>query len=168
DFSPRPAQERAFEAQLELAGDLRLPVFLHQRDAHPAFFKLLNKYRHRLSRAVVHCFTGSEEELAAYLDLDCHIGLTGWICDERRGAHLHDFVARIPLDKLMLESDAPYLLPRTVQPKPKSRRNEPRYLPWVLAAVARIYGMEEAELARRTTANAIDFFTLPAPDANLL
>src|SRR5690606_1485180 len=110
---------------------------------------------------VVHCFTGTEDELAAYLDLDCHIGLTGWICDERRGAHLHDFVARTPLDKLMLETDAPYLLPRNITPKPKSRRNEPRYLPWVLQAVARIYDMDEGDLARQTTANALAFFDLP-------
>lgn len=161
DYSPRREQEYAFEAQLDLASGLGLPLFLHQRDAHERFMHILKRYRARLGRIVVHCFTGTEDEMAAYLDLDAYIGITGWICDERRGTHLQDFIGRVPENRLMLESDAPYLLPRTIRPRPASRRNEPRHLPWVLATVARSLDLPEEEVARRTTRNAREFFDLP-------
>lgn len=160
DYSPRKAQMYAFEAQLELAIDLGLPVFLHEREAHKEFIHLLARYRDQLSHAVVHCFTGTEEELAAYLDLDLHIGITGWICDERRGHHLHTFIGRIPDNRLMIETDAPYLLPRDMRPKPQSRRNEPAYLPHVLKTIAGITGRPPAEVAHQTTAVARKFYNL--------
>lgn len=160
DYSPRPAQEKAFEAQLDLAAALRMPLFLHQRDAHERFMHLLLKYRARLDRIIVHCFTGTEDELAAYLDQDAYIGITGWICDERRGRHLHDFLHRIPENRLMLETDAPYLLPRNLKPKPASRRNEPRHLVQVLNAVAEALGASTGDVAKSTTANAKAFFNL--------
>jgi TatD DNase family protein len=90
------------------------------------------------------------------------IGVTGWICDERRGQHLRDLVRRIPLDRLMLETDAPYLLPRDLSPRPKSRRNEPRHLPHILAAVAACRGEPAAAIAEATTRNAMAFFGFPA------
>ena len=160
DFSPRPEQLRCFEAQLELAVELQMPVFLHERSAHAAFAEILARHRSRLVRAVVHCFTGTGEALARYLDLDCHIGLTGWICDERRGTHLRELVARIPKDRLMIETDAPYILPRDIRPKPASHRNEPSLLPWVLRAVAKARGETPEELARSTTETANAFFGL--------
>ena len=111
NFSPQADQIHAFEQQLELACELKLPIFLHQRDAHAKFLPILKAYRDQFTNAVAHCFTGSHEELHDYLDLDLHIGITGWICDERRGTHLQSIVKEIPLDRLMLETDAPYLLP---------------------------------------------------------
>ncbi|HSO39297.1 MAG TPA: TatD family hydrolase [Labilithrix sp.] len=158
NFSPRAEQLRCFEAQLELAAELRLPVFLHERAAHAEFAEILARHRVRLVRAVVHCFTGTGEELARYLDLDLHIGLTGWICDERRGTHLRELVSRIPQDRLMIETDAPYILPRDIRPKPASNRNEPSLLPYVLRAVARARGESPEALARSTTETAQAFF----------
>ncbi|MBS2017360.1 MAG: TatD family hydrolase [Deltaproteobacteria bacterium] len=160
DFSPRDLQVKAFRAQLELAAELGMPVFLHERAAHAAFVEILGEMRPRLSRAVVHCFTGTESELDRYLALDCHIGLTGWLCDDRRGAHLAAFIGKIPTDRLMIETDAPYILPRDMRPKPKSGRNEPAYLPHVLAAVARARGTTPEALAEATSATATRFFDL--------
>lgn len=162
DFSPRPLQEKALEEQLSLAVDLQLPVFLHERDAHPRFVQILRNYRDSLPAAVVHCFTGEQRALFDYLDLDLHIGITGWICDERRGAHLHPLVRDIPAGRLMLESDAPYLLPRSLRPKPKSGRNEPAYLGEVLREVALHRQESEEQVAAHTTACARAFFGLPS------
>ncbi|MBL4781856.1 MAG: TatD family hydrolase [Porticoccaceae bacterium] len=160
DFSPRPQQELAFAAQLELASELQLPVFLHERDAHKRQLEILHCYRDHLVDGVIHCFTGDKKSLFNYLDLDLHIGVTGWICDERRGQELQNLVKNIPLNRLMLETDAPYLTPRTLQPKPKSNRNEPAYLPWVLDSVAK-FRSEPAELiAQATSTTARQFFRL--------
>ena len=158
DFSPRAVQERLFEQQLELAAQTGLPVFAHQRDAHERFIEILAPWRDRLAGIVVHCFTGSEDELAACLDLDCHIGITGWICDERRGHHLRDFIHRVPDDRLMVETDAPYLLPRDLQPRPRSRRNEPAYLRHIVEAIAHARDQDPEALAAATTATARRFF----------
>jgi TatD DNase family protein len=160
DFSPREAQMRAFAAQLALASELRLPVFMHQRDAHEEFVEVYDRYRNSIVRGVVHCFTGSSAELDAYLERDLFIGVTGWICDERRGAHLRELVRRIPADRLMIETDAPYLLPRDLDPKPKSRRNEPMYLAHIAQVVAACRGESLRNLATATTANARRFFAL--------
>ncbi len=156
DFSPRPVQDRWFEAQIELACELGLPLFLHERDAHERFCALLEPHRERLPAAVIHCFTGTRAELERYLALDLHVGITGWICDERRGLHLRELVPLIPLERLMLETDAPYLTPRDLRPKP--RRNEPRFLPHILRAVATCRGMEPDALAAATTRTARGFF----------
>lgn len=158
DFSPRPLQDRWFEAQLALAADLGLPVFLHERDAHDRFAGILREHRARIRAAVIHCFTGSERELDVYLDLDLHIGITGWICDERRGKHLRGLAPRIPQDRLMLETDAPFLAPRDM--KPRASRNEPAFLPHVLEAVAAACDRPADEVARATTATACAFFRI--------
>ncbi|MEB0027280.1 TatD family hydrolase [Pseudomonas sp. MH9.2] len=161
DFSPRPQQEKVLEEHLALAVELQLPVFLHERDANQRLLEILRDYRDRLPAAVVHCFTGEQRALFSYLDLDLHIGITGWICDERRGTHLHPLVREIPRGRLMLESDAPYLLPRSLRPKPKSGRNEPAYLPEVLREVALHRGESLEDLSAHTTACARTFFALP-------
>jgi TatD DNase family protein len=158
DFSPRNQQERWFEAQVELACELRLPLFLHERDAHQRFIGILGRHRNRISNAVVHCFTGSEQELRTYLDLDLHIGITGWICDERRGVHLRDLIRLVPLDRLMLETDAPFLMPRNMPVRPKSGRNEPAFLTHVLHTVAGAIGRDDEEVAAATTRTARAFF----------
>jgi TatD DNase family protein len=135
-------------------------VFLHERDASERLLAILKDYRDHLPAAVVHCFTGEREALFAYLDMDLHIGITGWICDERRGTHLHPLVSNIPQGRLMLESDAPYLLPRSLRPKPKSGRNEPAFLPEVLREVALHRGESAEVTAAHTTATARSFFQL--------
>ncbi len=160
NFSPRDAQLEAFKAQLAIAAESGRPVFLHQRDAHDDFVEILEPRLSSISRAVAHCFTGEGESLREYLAMGLYIGVTGWICDERRGAHLKDVVSMIPDDRLMLETDAPYLLPRTIRPKPKSRRNEPAYLPEVLRVVAKARGQTEDHVATITTDNARRFFAL--------
>jgi len=160
DFSPRPEQELAFEAQLELASELHLPVFLHERDAHKRQLEILHSYRDHLVDGVLHCFTGDKKALFNYLDLDLHIGITGWICDERRGHDLQQIVNNIPLNRLMLETDAPYLTPRTLRPKPKSSRNEPAYLPWVLDSVAEFRDESADAIAHATSTTSLKFFRL--------
>jgi TatD DNase family protein len=161
NFSPREAQLDAFRRQLEIAKHTGLPVFLHQRDAHDDFVEVLEPALPDLSRAVAHCFTGEGESLREYLAMGLYVGVTGWICDERRGKHLHDIVHIIPDDKLLIETDAPYLLPRTIRPKPKTRRNEPMYLPEVLNVVAEARGQSVDHVAKITTQNARRFFGLP-------
>lgn len=158
NFSPQDQQRRVFEAQLELAAETGKPAFLHQRDAHADFIEILRRWRPRLSAAVVHCFTDGEQELRDYLELDCHIGITGWICDERRGAHLRKLVKQIPANRLMLETDAPYLLPRDLNPKPHTHRNEPMYLAHICEVVATCAGKSSAQLGDETTRNAQQFF----------
>lgn len=160
NFSPVADQRNAFKRQLKLAEEYQLPVFLHQRDAHDDFIEILQPALERIPRAVAHCFTGGKAELLEYIDMGLYIGITGWICDERRGAHLQEIVGLIPDDRLMLETDAPYLLPRSLTPKPKSRRNEPHYLREVLRVVAQSMGRAEKDIARLSRKNAERFFAL--------
>lgn len=160
NFSPPEAQRSAFVAQLEIAAGARKPVFLHQRDAHADFTAILKDHRKGLAGGVAHCFTGGRTELEDYLALGLHIGVTGWVSDERRGQELREAVPHIPADRLMLETDAPYLLPRDLEPRPKSRRNEPGYLPHIARAVAKLRGEAVDMVAESTTRNAIRFFGL--------
>jgi TatD DNase family protein len=160
NFSPRAAQRRAFESQLRLAAETGRPVFLHQRDAHADFVALLRDFRRLLSGAVAHCFTGAAAELEDYLALGLSIGITGWLCDERRGTHLRELVASIPERRLMLETDAPYLLPRDLDPKPRTHRNEPMYLAHIGVQVARARGESAEHCAAHTSAHAREFFGL--------
>ncbi|MEM7764222.1 MAG: TatD family hydrolase [Pseudomonadota bacterium] len=160
NLAPADRQRDAFERQLSLAAEFALPVFLHQRDAHDDFLEVLKPWLPKLPRAVTHCFTAGQRELEAYLALDLYVGITGWICDERRGQHLLPLVAKIPADRLLIETDAPYLLPRSLRPKPKTRRNEPAWLPEVARVVAAARDVSVDELASQTTANAKRFFGL--------
>lgn len=161
DFSPRPDQEAAFEAQLRLAAESGRPAFLHQRDAGERFLAILRAHRDTLPGAVLHCFTGDLTLLHACLDLGLHIGVTGWVCDERRGEALRECIAEIPADRLMIETDAPFLLPRDLEPRPRDGRNEPAFLPHVLRAVAALRGDTPEALAESTRATAERFFGLP-------
>ena len=158
NYSPHPDQEKWFVAQLELGLELGKPLFLHSRDAHPRFAEILR--HHRVTNAVAHCFTGDGDELRAYLDLGLYVGITGWICDERRGKHLLSLVREIPQDRLLLETDSPYLTPRDMKPQPKARRNEPAFLPHILKAVAAALGRSADEVAAQTTRNAERLFSL--------
>ena len=164
NFSPPESQRKCFEDQLTLAAELGKPVFLHERDAFEDFYSILKQFRRDLPGAVVHCFTGGQRELEAYLGLDCHIGITGWICDERRGGHLLPLLNLIPAGRLMLETDAPYLLPRNLPrdvpaaAKPRGGRNEPRFLPHIAACAAAALGKTPERIALETFTNAAAFF----------
>ncbi|WBA08694.1 TatD family hydrolase [Salinivibrio kushneri] len=138
DFSPRPQQEAVFEAQLALAAELSMPVFMHCRDAHDRWMAILRPWLDRLPAAVLHCFTGDDRALRECLDAGLYIGVTGWLCDERRGQQLQQQVSWLPDDRLMIETDAPYLQPRDLRPRPKRSRNEPKYLPHIAQTVARL------------------------------
>ncbi len=160
NFSPPDAQEFAFQQQMALAAELHKPLFCHQRDAHARFVEMLGEYRDQINRVVVHCFTDTRAALIEYLDLDCYIGITGWICDERRGLELRQLVKLIPADRLLLETDSPYLLPRNLEPKPVSRTNEPAYLPHILREVAGCRKRNPEDLARDCLRNSRRFFDL--------
>lgn len=160
NFSTPQEQETAFSAQLALAAELAMPVFLHCRDAHTRFVALLKPWLDKLPNAVVHCFTGNEEELACYLSLGLFIGITGWVCDERRGLTLRALLPNIPVDRLLLETDAPYLLPRDLRPKPAACRNEPCFLPHIVHQVATWRREEPQWLAQKVDCNARRLFRL--------
>jgi len=149
NYSPHPNQEKWFEAQLDLAREIGKPLFLHSRDAHPRFAEVLRSRQGRLPPAVAHCFTGEQAELRAYLDLGLYIGITGWICDERRGAHLLE------------ETDSPYLTPRDLRPQPRARRNEPAFLPHIVRTIARALGRPAEEIGDQTARNARELLALP-------
>ena len=163
DYSPREAQQAVFRRQIELAAATGKPLFVHDRESGGDTRAILAEYRGDLPDCVIHCFTGTAAELDGYLDDGYHIGITGWVCDERRGRELAEAVPRIPSDRLMIETDAPYLLPRSMSPRPRSRRNEPAFLKWVAEGVAACRGEDVAEIERATHANAARFFRLPDP-----
>ena len=165
NFSPPAEQRRAFARQLELAATHGKPLFLHERDAHADFLAMLGEHAGLGARAVIHCFTGGTAELEACLAAGLSIGVTGWICDERRGSALREAAPRIPADRLMIETDSPYLLPRTLAPKPRDRRNEPMHLGAVLATLAECRNEPADALARCTRENAARFFGLTLVEA---
>ena len=159
NISSYEEQVFAFEKQIQIAIETNLPLFLHQRDAHDDFLKIISKYKNDISKAVVHCFTGTQEELDDYLELGFHIGLTGWICDERRNIDLRKSLKNIPLDKLMIETDCPYLIPRNLSDKPKNNRNEPAYLPHIANEIALLINLDKDKLIDITYKNSISFFS---------
>ena len=160
DYSPRAAQRAAFEAQLDLAAELGLPVFLHERGAHEEFFSILSGRWGALRGGVVHCFTGGPAALERYLGLGCYVGVTGWVCDERRAGDLRAAAAGLPLGRVLVETDAPYLLPRTLRPRPRDGRNEPSLLPHVVESLAGFMGVGAGELGRASAENARALFGL--------
>jgi len=160
NFSPPDRQIEVFKQQLALAVKVNKPVFLHERDAFEQHFELLQAYMPKLKGAVVHCFTGNEEQLKAYIELGVSIGITGWVCDERRGLPLRDIVHLIPDDKLMIETDSPFLLPRDLKPKPKSNRNVPKYLPHIAQTIAKARNTSLESLSNQCYANTLHFFGL--------
>lgn len=159
-FSPQEKQEECFEAHLHLARKLSMPLFLHERDAHERFCEIFANYSDLAETSVVHCFTGNEEQVKKYVSMGFYIGITGWICDERRGQDLQKAVKFVPLDRLLIETDAPYLLPRNMENKPKNRRNEPAFLPHIVKEIAKYMGVTAEEVASHSTANARKLFNL--------
>ncbi|WDD99023.1 TatD family hydrolase [Thalassomonas actiniarum] len=164
NFSAPEQQKRVFAEQIALAARLNKPLFLHQRDAFDTWFQLLSPYLSAVPAMVAHCFTGTKEELLTCLDAGMYVGITGWLCDERRGQELRDIVELIPLQQLMIETDAPYLLPRNIRPKPKSSRNEPAYLPVIVDMLAQLTGYSAQEIISQTRENTVKVFNLKGAD----
>lgn len=158
NFSTPEEQERAFTAQLAMAAELSLPVFMHCRDAHSRFIALLDPWLEKLPGAALHCFTGTREEMQDCLDRGLYLGITGWVCDERRGLELRELLPFIPAQRLLIETDAPYLLPRDLSPKPASRRNEPARLKHILERIAGWRGEEVQWLEEITDNNVRSLF----------
>lgn len=161
NFSTPEQQLKVFKEHIQLAKQLCMPLFLHQRDAFAPWFNELKPFFDHIPAMVSHCFTGNEEELKKCIDVGMYIGITGWLCDERRGQALQDAVSLIPLNRLLLETDAPYLTPRTIRPRPKSSRNEPSYLPYIIEKISDITGLDPNEIACQTSTNAQQVFNLP-------
>lgn len=159
NYSPAIDQEAVFEAQLALAAEVGKPVFLHERDATERFQSLIKPWIDQLQGGVLHCFTGTAKSLDAYLDMGLYIGVTGWICDPKRGHTLRELVRKIPDDRLLIETDAPYLPPKTMTPT--SKRNEPAFLPEVAKVVAQQRGQSLEQIARLSYINAQNLFNWP-------
>jgi TatD DNase family protein len=163
NYCPHDQQLEAFEGQLRIAAKSGKPVFLHQREAHDPFTALLKDYLPQISGGVAHCFTGNRAEMSDYLDMGLYIGITGWVCDERRSADLREALAYLPLDRVLLETDAPYLLPRDLKQKLSGRRNEPSFLPHILETASRYMNKTAAEVGEAATRNTRLLFNLPEP-----
>ena len=160
NYSPQDVQQEVFKCQIEIACKVKLPLFMHQRDAHKRFIEILSDYKGLYKTGVIHCFTGDKKQLKDCLDQGLYIGITGWLCDERRGKELQEAIKYLPIDRMMIETDSPYLLPRNIIPKPKSRTNVPANLPWIVTQLAQLLAIDEEIIARETTNNARNFFAL--------
>ena len=157
NFSPKEKQLSVFKTHLEAAKETGLPLFLHQRDAHEDFINCLNDMLHEPMHGVAHCFTGNVDQMKAYLDMGLYIGITGWICDERRNDELIQAVKQLPLDRVLIETDSPYLIPRSIK---KPRRNEPMHLPIIAEKLAKEMGIEPSKLVTTTVSNSMKLFNL--------
>lgn len=153
NFSSIKEQESAFINQIQLSLELSKPLFLHERDAAKRFSEIISKTG---ITGVVHCFTGNKDDLKVYLDSGLYIGITGWICDDKRNASLKDAVSYIPSDRLMIETDAPFLLPKNLN----ASFNEPAYLIEVLKRISYYMKIDKDELAKITTENAKKMFSI--------
>jgi TatD DNase family protein len=160
NFSAPAQQLKIFKEQISLAAELTMPLFLHQRDAFSPWFEELKPFTDQIPAMVAHCFTGNKVELEQCIAADMYIGITGWLCDERRGKDLQDIIKLIPSNRLLIETDAPYLTPRTIRPRPKSSRNEPSYLPYIVQQIAAITAIDGDEIACQTSINARKVFNL--------
>ena len=158
NFSSPSDQLASFILHLEIAADAKLPLYLHQRDAHDDFLGTLKELHTSDNNFVVHCFTGNKKELTDYLDMGGYIGITGWICDYRRNQDLNEAIRYIPLDKLMVETDCPYLLPKNLSPKPKKNLNYPYHLPHIVKEIANIRNESEELIAEYAYKNTMRFF----------
>ena len=157
-FSPRKDQEKWFVRQIQAADKLGLPLIFHERDSQGKFLEILKRHLPPQRKGVVHCFSGNTTDLSAYLALGLYIGITGIITIKTRGANLRELVPEIPLDRLLIETDAPYLTP--APQKNKTRRNEPAFVKSVLLKLAEVRQENPEELAKATTANARRIFNI--------
>jgi len=150
DFSPRDVQRDVFARQLELAGELSKPIIIHCRESEDDLIEHLRRYYARDRRAVVHCFTGTYVFGKALIDeFDVYLGIGGAVTFKKAEA-LHDAAARLPLERLVLETDCPYMTPAPH----RGKRNEPAYLTLTCARLAELRGLHVDAIAQATTANA--------------
>lgn len=161
NFSTPASQRYWFEKQLQLACEVGKPVYLHERDAFNDQYQLLSKYVAQLSGGVVHCFTGHSEQMQAYLELGFHIGITGWLCDEKRGTDLRNSMTVLPLDRLILETDAPYLVAKTIRPRP--RHSMPSHIPVIAEKVAELTGFSLTDIQAASHQNTLNLFKSKNP-----
>lgn len=154
-YAPREIQERWFFRQLEIARRRSLPLILHERDSGGRLLEMLQAFGPAV-HGVVHCFGGNRHELEAYLDLGLHIGITGIVTMQQRGRGLRELVPLIPDDRLLVETDAPYLTP--TPERNRHRRNEPAFVKSVLLKVAEIRGIDPESMAASTWANTCRLF----------
>ena len=159
NISPPDIQKKSFVMHIEIAKELSLPLYLHQRDAHKDFLRIIKENKNNFPKFVVHCFTGTQKELNDYLDLGAYIGLTGWICDAKRNIDLRQSIKNIPIERMMIETDSPYLIPKNLPIKPKKNINEPKYLPHIANEICKLTGIEMEELKLATRKNTIKFFS---------
>ena len=159
NISPPDIQKKSFGMHIEIAKELNLPLYLHQRDAHSDFIRIIKENISNFPKFVVHCFTGTQAELDEYLELGAYIGLTGWICDAKRNIDLRKSIKNIPIEKMMIETDSPYLIPKNLMVKPNKNINEPKYLPHIANEICELTGYELEELKSATSNNAIKFFS---------
>jgi len=157
-YSPREDQEKWFHRQIEIAGQLELPMIFHERDSNGRFLEILKNNTYKNMDGVVHCFSGTRVELNHYLDLGLHIGITGIITMKSRGTQLREMVPGIPVDRLLIETDAPYLTPSPE--RNRHRRNEPAFVKSVLLKLAEVRGEDPAKLAQIVWENTCRLYGL--------
>ncbi|MCR4760787.1 MAG: TatD family hydrolase [Oscillospiraceae bacterium] len=157
-FSTRENQLRCFDRHIRLAEELEKPLFLHERAASKDFIARMKQHPEQCRRSVVHCFTGDAQTLKTYLDMGFYIGITGWICDDRRGGALREAVKLIPADRVMIETDAPYLTPKNV--KGLGNVNVPQNVKYVAAELAKYMKTDEAALTKQLLENTKRLFRL--------
>lgn len=156
-FSTKEEQIKCFEEQLRIAETNNLPVFLHERDSGDDFVNILKKYK---VSGVVHCFTGKPEHVKEYIKMGFYIGITGWVSDHRRNKTLLESIKYIPLNKLLIETDCPFLTPYNMPFAGKHKRNEPKYLKYIVKTLASLYKVTENEVIKSTTENAKSLFRI--------
>ena len=160
NFQSPEIQKKCFNVFLELASTNQYHVFLHHRDAFDDFYPMIKNCIGQVPESIVHCFTGTKSELKKFLDLGLYIGVTGWICDPKRGADLREIIKYIPLDRLLIETDAPYLVPKNMVNKPRNNRNEPLFLEHIASDISQLLNIDKALLAEETTKNFKKLFRI--------
>lgn len=158
NYSTQDNQIIAFNEQIQLAKELKSPLYLHERDAEETLINILKSHFSSEVHGVLHCFTANKNTLKRYLDLGLYIGITGWVCDERRGQDLQEAIKYIPQDKILIETDSPYLLPRTLRPRPK--KNHPKFLPHIATQIANQLNLSDDELIQASRQNTEKLFNL--------
>lgn len=161
-FSTKENQIRCFEKHIVLAEKCKKPLFLHERNAAGDLIRRLKRHPDICKKSVVHCFTGRKETLEQYLSMGCSIGITGWICDNQRARELREAVRIIPLDRILIETDAPYLTPKNV--KGLDRVNVPQNIVYVVKELANYMQVSEdvlIEHARENTEKMFHFKEIP-------
>jgi TatD DNase family protein len=149
-------QKETFLWHLDYSQEHNLSLFLHEREAFNDFYDILS-YSKNEQKKVVHCFTGKKEELKKYLDIDCYIGITTWLCDHRRNHDIKEAIQYLPLDRMLIETDAPYLIPKI--PELKSvKRNEPQFLHFLIDALSKYLKLDRDFIIEKTTENTQNFF----------